>query len=291
MHRFLLSICVFCGICGSAPPDEPVVLVDAAGKEIKLTGVKLTAGTRRLGWLADPKGTTDDGRKGLLALAVREPNSTTFTNGVLTLIPTASVEAIRYEYDKLTMTVTVKGLPAPVPGTLQFRGINVIGLQGAAGDVPAKFAGGVPKDGFRSVLFPAARPLPTRPAGGTTWAVQIEQPKAGHPTLVVRNLKALYSYPGGVEQLADALPVRKGDPLILDGSLKKLEVIAVDQNTMMAALEVTTAAGPERLVAVPLTRADGKRTATLTALVGEVDCGWKLFPLHTVKVVKPVEKP
>ena len=35
-----------------------VVLTDVDGKETRLAGAKLTAGTRRLGWLADPKGAT-----------------------------------------------------------------------------------------------------------------------------------------------------------------------------------------------------------------------------------------
>ncbi|MDB5305812.1 MAG: hypothetical protein JWO38_14 [Gemmataceae bacterium] len=269
---------------------DPVTLVDSTGKELKLTGVKLTVGVRRLAWLADTKGTTDDAKRGPLAVEVRELNSTTYQKGVATLVPAASVEAVRYEYANQLMTVAVKGLAEPVTGTLHFRGINVFGLEGDAGGVVAKFSGGAAKDGFKSVAFPGAKPLPTRPPGGTAWTVQIDQPKAGNPLLTVRNIKALYQFPGGIEQLVDALPVRKGDPLLLNPALKKLEVLAVDLNTQIAAFEVATEGGMDRLVAVPLTLEQDRRIGTLAGLVGEVDCGWKLFPLHTIKVVKPEEK-
>ena len=274
---------------GAAADPDPVTLVDAGGKEIKLAAVKFTAGTRRLGWLADPKGATDDAKKGPLALEVREAHSTGYAKGVVTLVPVASVEAVRYEYDKQALAVAVKGLAEPVAGTLQFRGINAIGFEGDAGGVVGKFAGGTAKDGFKSLALSGAKPLPTRPAGATAWAVQIDHPKAMNPTLVVRNLKALYAVPGGTEHLADALPVRKGDPLPLSAALKKLEILAVDTNTQIAAAEVTTDAGADRLVALSLTRERDKKTAVLVGLLGEVDAGWKLFPLHTIKVVKSGE--
>src|SRR5438093_716201 len=90
-------------LAARATADDPAgpaaVVTDAAGKDVELTTVKLTTGTRRLAWLADPKGATDDARKGPLALEVREPHSTTFTKGVLTLIPVSAVASVRYEYD------------------------------------------------------------------------------------------------------------------------------------------------------------------------------------------------
>lgn len=276
----------------SAKPADPVVLVDSAGAEVKLSGVKWTAGTRRLAWLADPKGTPDDAKKGPLALEVREPHSTTYQKGITTLIPVASVGSVRYEADPPQLTVAVKGLAAPVTGTLQYRGINVIGLEGVRGGKAEKFSGSVPKGGFKSATFPGARVPPARPEGGVAWSVQIDQPKAGNPWLTVKNLKALHAFPGGTEQLTDTLPARKGgpEPVVLGPALKKLEFVAVDPNTQTAVVEVTTGTTADRLVAVPLTLEKDGRTGTLVGLVGEVECGWKLFPLHCVKVLKPDEK-
>jgi hypothetical protein len=269
-------------------PQVAATVTDSAGKEVALTEVKLTTGSRRLAWLADLKGgTSEDAKKGLLALDLREPNSTTFQKGVSTLIPVASVEAIRYDYAKQIVTVSVKGATEPVPGTLQFKGLNVFGLEGRAGSAPTKLAGGTPKDGFRAVIFPSAKPVPVHLPGGLVWSIQIEHPKAGNPTLAVRNLKALYTFPGGVEVLYDAIPARKGDPLPLNATVKKLEFLAVDTNTHVAAVEVTSDAGADRLTAILLTREQAGRTGTLVGLVGEVDVGWKLFPLHTIKTIAP----
>lgn len=288
-----------CGACGvavlvaalvaAAAEDEPVVVVDAAGKEVKLTAVKWTAGTRRLAWLADPKGETDDAKKGPLAFELREPNSTTYAKGVVTLIPAASVESLRYDYEKLGMSVSVKGRTEPVAGTIQYKGFSVAGLEGKAGDATTKLTGGVLKTGFKSATFPDAKPLPDRKSGGTLWGVQIAQPTAKEkdPTLTVRNLKVLFAFPGGTEQLLDALPVRKGDPVKLDASVKRLEVLATNADTQITVFEVQAGDGSERVVVVPHSMEDGKRTGTLAGFLGEVDVGWKLFPLHTVKVVKP----
>jgi hypothetical protein len=262
------------------PPPGDAVVVDSAGKEVKLTKVKFTTGTRKLGWMPEKT----------IALEVREPNSTTYAKGVVTLIPLASVESVTYEPGKAT--VAVKGLSAPLVGSTEYKGFTAIGFDGDAGGVVGKFAGGVPKAGMKSVTFPGAKPLPERKPDGLAWAVTVDQPKGGNPTLAVRDLKALYALPGGVEQLSDVLPVRKGDPLKLDASLKRLEVLAVDPNTHMAAAEAQTADGPERTVVIPLTREQDKKTGTLVGLLGEVDAGWKLFPLHTIKVLTPAgEKP
>ncbi|HEX4613815.1 MAG TPA: hypothetical protein VH092_36880 [Urbifossiella sp.] len=278
----VVAVLAAAAVGGPAGGDEPKVatLTDGGGKEVALTAARFTTGVRRLGWLGGPKDAP-------LALEVREPHSTTYQKGVVTLIPVASVEAVRYEYDKSAVTVAVKGLPAPVTGTLQFKGINMCGVEGSAGGVTGKFSGGVAKDGFRAVVFPTAVPLPTRPPGAA-WVVQIDQPKAMNPTLAVRALKALYVGSGGAEWLADNIPTRKGPPLVLDPTgFKRLELLAVDANTQTAAAELTPADGPERLLAFPLTREHAGKTGTLVGFLGEVDAGWKLFPLHTVKAVMP----
>jgi len=259
--------------------DEPkpidkegrATLVDSAGKQHTLTSMRFTAGVRRLAFLGDRQGSTDEARKGPLALEVREPNSTTFQKGVVTLVPLASVESVKYDYQKLTMSVGVKG-QVELAATLQFRGINVFSLEANTGGTPAKFSGGIPKDGIASIAFSGAVPVPAR-TPVTSWSIQIVQPAAKNPTLVVRNLKALYAFPGGIEQLADSVPVRKGESLRFDSKLKKLEVVAVDQNTMMAAMEVQTEGAAERLVATPLTLEQEKRTGILIGLIGEVDHG------------------
>ena len=284
------GLVLICAIATTAfaeePADAPITLVDASGKEYKLTNVKLNTSVRRLAFLGDPKGATDDAKRGRLALEIREPNSTSFAKGVTTIIPLSSIESVKYEYEKQSLSVAVKG-QEPVTGTLQYQNINVISLDAKTNDVTAKFSGGK-KDGFRSIAWANAKPMASR-AVGTAWQVQIYHPEAKHPSLTVRNLKAIYSFPGGIEQLADSLPVRKGESLKLDTTLKKLEIVAVDTNPSFqnAAMEVTVEGNPEKLIAVPLLNDLGNRTGTLIGFIGEVDAGWKLFPLHCIKVIKP----
>jgi len=269
------------------PADKPapgeVALTDVDGKQTRVAGARLTTGTRRLGWLAD-----GDAKLGPQYIEVREPNSTTLAKGVLTFVPVASVESVTYDYEKLTAYVAVKGVKEPLAGTLQYRGINTLGVSGTADGKAAAFTAGVSgKAAIKSVVFPDAKPVAAM-AGGRSWAVQIVHPAANNPTVKARNLKVLYQFPGGVEQLAAALPVRKGAAVAFDAKLSRFEMLANDTNTNFAAAEVEIDKA-EKTVAIPLTvEGEGKRPGTLAGLVGEVEAGYKFFPLHTVKVIVPL---
>jgi hypothetical protein len=271
------------------PAPTEATVTDAEGKEVKVTGLKLTVGTRRLNWLADPNGTTDDAKKGPLALEVREPHSTTYAKGVVTLVPVAAVESIKYDYDKQVASYTVKGLAEPLAGTLQFKGINVLGFGGTVDGKMTTFSGGAfTKGNIKAVAFADAKPLPARKAG-LPWLVQIDQPKAMNPTLKASNFKFLYQFPGGVEELRDAGTVRKGEPLKLDDSVKAYTSLAVDVNAGMVAAEVQVG-DAEKVVLIPLRVEQDGKTGTLVGLLGEVDAGWKLFPLETIKSMKRQRK-
>lgn len=292
MRRFWaaagLALAVGLGARAEAPTEATVT--DADGKEVTVTGLKYGLGARRLAWLADPAGTTDEAKKGPLALEIREPHSTTYVKGqgILSLVPLSAVESVRYDYDKQVAAVKVKGVTEPLAGTLQYKGINVLAFDGTADGKPGKFSGGAfAKGSFKAVAFPDAGPLaPRKPA---QWLVQIDQPKAMDPTLKAGDFKFLYQSPGGVEVLADAGTVRKGDPLKLDDAVKQWTTLAVDQNTKVAAVEVQVG-DAERTVVIPTeVERDGKKV-TLVGLVAEIETGWKLFPLHTIKTMKRPRK-
>ena len=277
------------------PVAEVVTVVDGDDKELKLAGVKYTLGVRRLGWLGEVSATTEDGKKGPWAFELREPNSTTFQKGVITLVPLPSIESVKYDYTKMTATVAVKDLKEPVVGTTEYRGFSFLGLEGDVGGVKAKLTGGEipklkkgPKTGFKSATFPAAKPLPARNANAPVWAIRLENAKPDDPPHTVRNLKALYQLAGGIEQLAESLPVRKGDPVSFGttekpATIKKFEVVAVDPNKKTVVLDLDSG---DRTAVVPTGELD-KKPATLLGLVGEVDAGWKLFPLHTIREAVP----
>lgn len=264
-------------------PTEATV-TDAEGKEVAVGGLKFTVGTRRLAWLADPNGATEDAKKGPLALELREPHSTTYAKGIVTYVPLRSVESIKYDYDKQVTAVAVKGLPEPLAGTLAYKGINVLGFDGTADGKPAKFSGGAfTKGNIKAVAFAGASAPPER-KGASPWLVQIDQPKAMNPTLKASNFKFLYQFPGGADVLADAAVTHKSDPLKLDDA-KSYTTLAVDPNTQVIAAEVQVGDAERVVVIQPTIEKDGK-TGTLVGLLGEVEAGWKLFPLHTVKTMK-----
>ncbi|MCE9561241.1 MAG: hypothetical protein K8U57_04225 [Planctomycetes bacterium] len=280
---------------GNAADEKPkvggdITYTDLDGKEIKLPGAKLTVGTRRLAWLADPKGTTPDEKFGPLALKVREPVSTTLVDGVLTLIPAGSLESAKYDYEKLSVSLNLKGWKEPVLGSLQYKGLNTLGIATAVDGKITTITAGVPgKTAVKTITFPDAKPLQAPKAVGLNWAVQIIQKEPSNPTVKVRNLKVLYHAPDGSERLSNDIPVRKGTPIPLDEKLTRLEWLATDTNTNFAAVEVEVGGTPEKLVVIPLTGDMDKKTGSVVGLLGEIDTGYKLFPLHTIKSIAPAK--
>ena len=278
-----LVVLVAGGLASAAPraTDAPAeaTVTDADGKEVKVSGVRFGTGTRRLAWAP---GAED--KKGVLALELREPHSTTYAKGIVTYVPVGSIESIKYDYDKQAAAVAVKGVPEPLIGTLQYRGINALAFDGTVDDKTTKFSGGTfAKGHIKAVAFAGAKPVPERKAAA--WHVQIDQAKAMDPTLKAGNFKFLYQYAGGVEELSETALVSKGEPLKLDDTVSQLTLLAVDQNRHVAVVEVRTGE-TERVVVVPQdVEKDGKK-GVLVGMVGEVDAGWKVFPLHTVKVMK-----
>jgi len=280
---------------GNAADEKPkaageITFTDIDGKETKLPGAKLTVGTRRLSWLADPKGTTPDEKLGPLALKVREPVSTTLVDGVLTLIPAGSLESAKYDYEKLSVSLNLKGWKEPILGTLQYKGLNTLGIATTVDGKVTTITAGVPgKAAVKTITFPDAKPLPAAKPGGLNWAVQIIQKEPGNPIVKVRNLKVLYHAPDGSERLSTDIPVRKGAPIPLDEKLTRLEWLATDTNTNFAAAEVDVGGVPEKLVVIQLTADADKKTGTVVGLLGEIDTGYKLFPLHTIKSISPAK--
>jgi hypothetical protein len=264
------------------------IVTDTEGQETSLQQLSWRGNIRRLGWLGDPQAADEEGRRGPLAIEIREPNSTTWTKGVLTLVPLRHIAAIEFDYQRQFVTYRIHGLQQVLTGTLQYRGINTFTLTGrttggqqrsyTAGLVDAK----VPV--IKRVIFPQASAI-QRPRAGLLWNVKIGQPNAHDPIVPVRNLKPLFAFPDGRERLLESLPLRKADPLTFGAHLQRCEILANDPNNHYAAAELTVADGTERLVAIPLMLTEEGQTGLLQGLLGEIDAGWKLFPLHTIRVV------
>ncbi|MCI0700855.1 MAG: hypothetical protein L0241_07215 [Planctomycetia bacterium] len=285
----LLTTSLVATVSQAADSPAEATVTDAEKNELKVSGLKFTTGVRRLTWLADPNGTTEEAKKGPLALEVREPHSTTYTKGIVTFVPLNSVESIKYDYDKRLASIAIKGLKEPLPATLQFKGLNVLNFSGTVVGETLTFSGGTfTKGSIKSVAFAGAKALPERKAG-MPWQIQIDQRDAKDPTLTASNFKFLYLFQGGVEVLADGATLRKGEPLKLDDSVKTFIPVAVDLNMNTAAVEVQIG-DMEKVVVIPSNIEKDGKPGLLIGLLSEVEAGWKMFPIHTIKTMKRQKK-
>jgi hypothetical protein len=288
--------CLACGLALAADPKPATLtsltIVDAAGETVTLKSATLTAGVRRLAWLAEPNGTTDDAKKGPLAFEMREPNSTTFVNGILTLVPVSSIASCNYDYEKKTMNLKVAGVETPLEGSIEYVGFNALGLdadvdQGKAGVAAVKYRGGNLKGGgIRSLTFKDPKPWERKPlANPLTWIVQVADARAKNPILTVMNLQPLYRFPDGTEKIIGTLPFQKTLKLPWV-DIRSLKLEPPMMKGQAAEMVVANKDGKEQTLS-PMTtlEIDGKK-ATLLGLIGEVSVGYKLIPLHTIQELK-----
>lgn len=271
-------------MCFAADPPGAITVIDSAGKEISLKNGRITAGTRKLLWLAQDGKTPE-------ALAFRETDSTGFKDGVLTLIPLDRLERLTYDTANLQVFAKVSGVDKPLKGSIRFREINQVALvaevdRGAAGIVELTYRGGLVKGGIQSIRFAGTKAgvLPTT----KPLYVTIADGKQSLGATAVHDLQALYRIDKGNEKLAPTLMFRKTFKLDL-AQVKRL-VVREDAETKNFECDVTLKDGTEQtlslLGSMPL---DGKN-AILEGLVGTIAAGYKLFPIHTVGEVS-LEEP
>jgi hypothetical protein len=272
------------------PAEGTLVVTDAAGKEQKLTAWHFVSGTRRLGWLA-PAAPAEGAKKapeGPEALEFRDDKSTTFVEGVLTLIPLERLRALDYDAEKEAVTVRVAtgGEPAEEAptGSTKYRGINKVVLaaevdKGDLGVAEVKYLGGVPK-GVRGIRFPETKVTAT-PAGRPATVTVADREK---DVQKVTDLRPLYRLADGGERLLPTLYFKK--TLKIDvGKVRKLRAVE-GKEAPGSEWEVTLeGAAEETFTLLPKVTLEGK-PATLVGLLGRVPAGYKLFPLHVIAEVE-----
>lgn len=303
MNRCTLTALVLAA-AAAAPAADPatpaggtLVVIDAAGKEQKLTAWHFVSGTRRLGWLAPaapakPGEPPPEGAKkapaGPEALEFRDDKSTTFVEGVLTLIPLERLRAIDYDADKDAATVRVATGVEPaeevLTGSTKYRGINKVVLaaevdKGDLGVAEVKYLGGVPK-GVRGLRFPETKVAAA--AGGRPATVTVADREKD--VQKVTDLQPLYRLADGGERLLPTLYFRK--TLKIDvAKVQKLRAVE-GKEAPGSEWEVTLAgAAEETFTLLPKVTLEGK-PATLVGLLGRVPAGYKLFPLHVIAEVE-----
>ena len=283
MRFRLLPLCLILAPLPLLRADDPKpagpTIVDGAGKEVALKTWAITAGTRKLTWLAK------DGAAAPEALAFRDVNSTLYVEGVMTLIPLDRLESLTYDTTKQTVTAKVAGVEKPLEGSIRYKEINQIAIEadadrGAAGVVALKYRGGVLKGGIQAVRFPGAKAGPA-PTGDKTF-VTVADKGATH-TEAVYQLQALYKQADGKEVLSPAVMFKKTFKIEL-AQIVSMK-IHDDPKAKEVECDVTLKDGSEQTLTLLNTMPIDGKDATLEGFLAAVPVGYKLYPVRCVSEI------
>lgn len=293
------------------PKEEPkaatgnvMTIIDASGKERKLTKWTFIEGTHELTWLA-PKAAPEKEEdkkeepgakkpapaqpKGPEALSFREKNSTGFKEGILTFVPLSSLRSITYDYEGKTATAKVATSEKEEDDVVltgsaaEFVGINTITIQaevdlGDLGVAELKFRGGV-KDGIQGLKFSDPKPWPA--AKGLTSRITINDDAAKPDPRKVKNLQVLYTTGTRQQVLSTKLFFRKTIKVDLSklAGLKKADEVGNDW-------ELTLASGDSQTFTLLDPAMLDNQTVFFGGFIGQVPAGYQLFPKHVIKELK-----
>jgi hypothetical protein len=221
-------------------------------------------------------------------LEFREDKSTTFQNGILTLVPMTSLRKIEYDKEKKVVAVSVLesgDKETVLTGTTRFVGINKITIEaeavidGLEGSATVKFQGGLDKGGLRGINFPEAKAVPA-PKGAVATVIAVDKEKSKH---VVHDLQPLYLV-NGQYRILPYLMFKKTLKVDMDKITAIRAVPPEDKKKQSYDFEVTLKDGAKHTLSL-LTKIDITPTqaASFEGLIGQVPAGYKLFPPHTIQ--------
>jgi hypothetical protein len=265
--------------------DKPTLIIvpPAGGKEVKLVEWRFLQGTRHFDLIDDKPKAKNAGPE---YLEFRDEKSTTFVNGILTLVPLTSIKKIDYDREKklVSLTAVVAGdKDVTLTGTTKFVGINKITIEGETvldglGAATVKFQGGIDK-GLQSVTFAAPKPV-VETKGKPARVVATDKEKSKH---IVMDLQPLYQV-DGKNRVLPYLMFKKTVKIDLDKLEAMKQVVPEDKKKVSSDYEVTLKDGAKHTLTL-LTKIDleANKSATLEGFVSRVPAGYKLFPLHTIE--------
>jgi hypothetical protein len=274
-------------LADDAPTPQPatanrLTVVDGSGATFEVPSYQFVAGTQQHPWLT---GEVDGAAPHLLVF--RENDSTTFAEGVLTLVPVASIRAIEYDYEakRATLRVAISERveeDVVLEGSAGvYVGFNALTIaferdKGEFGVAEVKLEGGV-AGGLRALRFSAPQPL--APAvGGLQGRVEVVSKEPLEPR-VLQGLVAVYR--AGNDTLS-------GDTLFFRTSLR---VPLTRLSRMVAAgnrgkdWRLALPGEPEANYTLLEPARLGEREVQLRGFAGRVRAGWRVFPLHTMAAV------
>jgi hypothetical protein len=270
-----------------APAEKKVklsVLPHAAEKEVQLVDWRFVQGTRHFsldGDKIDPKTKKSAAPE---YLEFREEKSTTYKNGIFTLIPLTSIRKITYDRDKKTVAVAVVTDAAEdvvVNGSTKFKGTNKVTIEAeeilkGLGAATKKYEGGVDK-GLQSITF--ADPKPVEKAKGHAAVVTADdKEKSKH---AATDVQPLYLSEGAY-RTAPFLMFKKTVKIDMD-KIASVRFVPSESKKQSSDYEVTLKDGVKHTLSLLTTvESDGKKSMTLVGLIGRVPVGYKLFSLDAI---------
>jgi len=256
-----------------------IVVPPTGGKEVKLVDYRFTLGTRHFSLNGDAKA------KGPEYLEFREEKSTTYKNGIFTLIPLTSLKKISYDAEKKSVTVVAlkdNGEDATLVGTTKFAGTNKVTIEAEAvleglGNATVKFNGGVDKGGMQSVTFPAPK-AGDKVKGSLATVIADDKEKSKHTAF---DIQPLYMADGQY-RVAPYLMFKKTVKVDMDKMAGFRFVPSDDKKNGSNDYEVTLKDGAKHTLSLlKAIEADGKKM-TLVGLLGRVEVGYKLFSTDAI---------
>ncbi len=265
--------------------DPHIYPTPPSGKEVKMADWRFTLGTRHF-TLSKDAPVKAKGKDGPEYLEFRTDHSTTYQNGILTLIPLTSIRKMDYDREKKTVVVVVvnaEGKDETLSGTTKFVGINKLTLEGDAvldglGSATVKFQGGIDKGGLQSIRFPNAKAV--EPVKGTPSVIVAEdKEKTKH---IASDLVPLYLVDGSYRVLPH-LHFKKTVKIDLDKIASLRFIPSPDKKQISSEYEVTLRDGAKHVLTLLANiETDKKKGMTFAGLIGRVPVGYKLFPPHTI---------
>jgi hypothetical protein len=263
-----------------------MILPHNSEKEVPLVDWRFVQGTRQFSLGDDDK--IDPKTKKRIApeyLDFREEKSTTYKNGIFTLIPLASIRKITYDRDKKTVAVAVMTDAAEdvvVNGLTKFQNTNKLTIEAEEilegfGAATKKYLGGIDK-GLQSITFPSPKAV-EKPKGNVGTVTADDKEKSKHPA---HDVQALYLSEGAY-RTAPFLMFKKTVKIDLDKIASVRFMAAESKKQASSDYEVTLKDGNKHTLSLLTTvESDKGKSMTLVGLVGRVPAGYKLFSLDAI---------
>ncbi len=259
------------------------IVPPVGGKEVKLVDWRFTLGTRHFSLTETAPKSKD---KGPEYLEFREEKSTTYRNGIITLVPLTSVKKIAYDIEKKTVTciaINDAGEPVTLVGSTKFSTSNRLTIEAEAvleglGNATVKFNGGLDKGGLQSIAFPTPKPA-EKFKGATAVVTADDKEKSKHPAADVQPLYLV----DGQYRIVPYLMFKKTVKVEIDKLAGLKWVPPMDKKKASNDYDVTLKDGTKHTLSLLTTvELDKKKTMTFVGLVGRVPVGYKLFALDAI---------